>query len=144
MKHKILIVDDEKSIRISVKKIFSKEFSVFTAADGQTAIEIIKKEQPMLIFLDITMPGLSGFEVLELIKTAKIQSIIWMLTGDDNINIALKTIQMGATVYLTKPFTVSEIRDIARNVKDTHEKKIKHDTSDDKPWRTESEQTDIK
>ena len=144
MKHKILIVDDEKSIRISVKKIFSKEFSVFTAADGQTAIEIIKKEQPMLIFLDITMPGLSGFEVLELIKTAKIQSIIWMLTGDDNINIALKTIQMGATGYLTKPFTVSEIRDIARNVKDTHEKKIKHDTSDDKPWRTESEQTDIK
>ena len=144
MKHKILIVDDEKSIRTSVKKIFSKEFSVFTAADGQTAIEIIKKEQPMLIFLDITMPGLSGFEVLELIKTAKIQSIIWMLTGDDNINIALKTIQMGATGYLTKPFTVSEIRDIARNVKDTHEKKIKHDTSDDKPWRTESEQTDIK
>ena len=144
MKHKILIVDDEKSIRISVKKIFSKEFSVFTAADGQTAIEIIKKEQPMLIFLDITMPGLSGFEVLELIKTAKIQSIIWMLTGDENINIALKTIQMGATGYLTKPFSVSEIRDIARNVKDTHEKKIKHDTSDDKPWRTESEQTDIK
>ena len=144
MKHKILIVDDEKAIRNSIKTIFSKEFSVLTAEDGHTAIEIIKQERPMLIFLDITMPGLSGFEVLELIKTAKIQSIIWMLTGDDNINIALKTIQMGATGYLTKPFTVSEIRDIARNVKDTHEKKIKHDTSDDKPWRTESEQTDIK
>ena len=85
------------------------------------------------------MPGLSGFEVLELIKTTKISSIIWMLTGEDNINIALKTIQMGATGYLTKPFNVTEIREIVKNVMLNHERSVTHDTSGDKPWHIEKE-----
>ncbi len=139
MKHSILIVDDEKPIRDSIKAIFSANFNVLTASEGHEAIELIKQERPILVFLDITMPGLSGFEILELIKTSNIKSIIWMLTGDDNINIALKTIQMGATGYLTKPFNVAEIRKIAETAKESHEKKVNHDTSDDKPWRTEKE-----
>ncbi|MBU2530959.1 MAG: response regulator [Elusimicrobia bacterium] len=137
MKHKILIIDDEKSIRDSVQTIFSEEFSVFTASEGKEGVEILKRERPLLVFLDITMPGLSGFDVLELIKTTQLKPIIWMLTGDDNINIALKTLQMGATGYLTKPFNVSEIREIAHSTKETYERKASHDTSADKPWRIE-------
>ena len=139
MKHKILVVDDEKSIRDSIKTIFSEEFSVFTTSQGKEAVEIIKQERPLLVFLDITMPGLSGFEVLELIKTTQIPSVIWMLTGEDNINIALKTIQMGATGYLTKPFNLTEIREIVKNVRNNYDKKLMHDTSEDKPWTIEKE-----
>jgi YesN/AraC family two-component response regulator len=139
MKHKMLIVDDEKSIRESVKTIFSEDFLVFTASEGKEAIEILKQERPVLVFLDITMPGLSGLDVLALIKETNISATIWMLTGEDNINIALKTIQMGATGYLTKPFNVSEIRKIADNVKKNCDRKGAHDTSGDKPWHVEKE-----
>ena len=63
MKQKILIIDDEKSIRDSIQMIFSKEFSVSTASEGKTGLEILKQDHPILIFLDIGMPGLSGFKV---------------------------------------------------------------------------------
>ena len=139
MKDKMLIVDDEKSIRESLKTILSEDFLVFTASEGKEAVEILKQERPILVFLDISMPGLSGLDVLELIKTTKILATIWILTREDNINIALKTIQMGATGYLTKPFNVSEIKQIARNVKETCDRKVNHDTSDDKPWHIEKE-----
>ena len=139
MKYKILIVDDEKSIRESLKTILSEDFLVFTASEGKEAVEILKRERPILVFLDITMPGLSGLDVLALIKTTKISTTIWMLTGEEDLDIALKTIQMGATGYLTKPFKVSEIREIARGVKKTCDHKVNHDTSDDKPWHVEKE-----
>ena len=137
MKQKILIIDDEKSIRDSIQMIFSKEFSVFTASEGKIGLEIIKQDHPLLIFLDIGMPGLSGFKVLEIIKKDNLPGIIWMLTGEENIDVALKTIQMGAAGYLTKPFDAAEIRNITLNVMQNHERKIKHDTSGDKPWAIE-------
>ena len=139
MKDKMLIVDDEKSIQEAVKTIFSEDFLVFTASEGKEAVEILKRERPILVFLDITMPGLSGLDVLALIKTTKISTTIWMLTGEEDLDIALKTIQMGATGYLTKPFKVPEIREIARGVKETCDHKRKRDTSKDKPWRIETE-----
>ena len=135
MQHKILIVDDEANVRFVIKEAFSGAYQVFTAAEGQAAIEIIKKERPMLVFLDIKMPGPSGLEVLQLIKETGHSPIIWMLTGEEDLEMALKTLKMGAAGYLTKPFEVQKLREIVNNAVLDGERKAQHDTREDKPWR---------
>ena len=135
MQHKILIVDDEANVRFVIKEAFSGAYQVFTAAEGQAAIEIIKKERPMLVFLDIKMPGPSGLEVLQLIKETGHSPIIWMLTGEEDLEVALKTLKMGAAGYLTKPFEVQKLREIVNNAVLDGERKAQHDTREDKPWR---------
>ena len=135
MPHKILIVDDDVNIRFVIKEAFAGAYQVFTAAEGLAAVEIIKKERPTLVFLDIKMPGPSGLDVLQLIKDAGLSPIIWMLTGEEDLEVALRTLKMGAAGYLTKPFEVQKIRDIVVNAILDNEKKEQHDTGGDKPWR---------
>jgi len=135
MQHKILIVDDEESIRFVIKEAFSHAYQVFTAAEGLAAMEIMKKERPTLVFLDMKMPGLSGLEVLQLVKEAGLSPVIWMLTGEEDLEVAVKTLKMGAAGYLTKPFEVKKIRDIVLNTITGSEQKEHHDTQGDRPWR---------
>lgn len=135
MRHKILIVDDEENIRFVVKEALSRTYQVFTAAEGVSAVDIIKAERPTLVFLDVKMPGMSGLEVLQLIKETGLTPVIWMLTGDEDLELALKTLKMGATGYLTKPFEIKKIRDIALSVVTGSDEKAHHDTHGDKPWR---------
>jgi len=137
MQHKILIVDDETNVRFVIKEALSGAYQVFTAAEGLAAMEILKKERPMLVFLDIRMPGPSGLEVLQLIKEAGLSPVIWMLTAEEDLEVALKTLKMGASGYLTKPFEVQKIREIVVNAALDSEKKEQHDTRGDKPWRVQ-------
>ncbi|MCX5792635.1 MAG: response regulator [Elusimicrobia bacterium] len=135
MQHKILIVDDEDNVRFVIKEAFSKTYQVFLASEGLSALEIIKKERPTLVFLDMKMPGISGLEVLSLIKETGLTPIIWMLTGEEDLDIALKTLKLGASGYLTKPFDIKQIRNILLNAIQGAEQKEQHDTQGDKPWQ---------
>lgn len=137
MEHKILIVDDEASIRLILKEAFAGAYEVLTASEGLAAVELIKRERPALVFLDIKMPGISGLEVLRLVRDAGSSSVVWMLTGEDDLEVALGTLKMGAAGYLTKPFDVEKVRDIARSIVDAGDRKAAHDTRDDKPWKVE-------
>ena len=135
MRHKILIVDDEENVRFVLKEAFLSTYQVFTASEGLSAVEIIKKERPTLVFLDMKMPGLSGLEVLQLVKETGLAPVIWILTGEEELDIALKTLKLGASGYLTKPFDIEKIRDIVTNAILGAEQKEHHDTQGDKPWR---------
>lgn len=135
MRYKILIVDDEENVRFVIKKALLNAYQVFTAPDGLSAVEIIKKERPLLVFLDMKMPGLDGLEVLQLVKETGLAPVIWMLTGDEDLDIALKTFKLGASGYLTKPVDVIKIREIILNTIMVAGQKAHHDTSGDKPWR---------
>jgi DNA-binding NtrC family response regulator len=135
MRHKILVVDDEENVRFVIKEAFSSAYQVFTASEGLAAVEIIKKERPTLVFLDMNMPGISGLDVLRLVKEAGLAPVIWMLTGDEDLEAALSTLKMGAVGYLTKPFEIEKIRDIVLNTAMENERKERHDTQGDKPWR---------
>ena len=135
MRQKILIVDDKENVRFVIKEALSNTYEVFTASEGLSAVEIIKKEHPMLVFLDMKMPGMSGLEVLQLVKETGLTPVIWMLTGEEDLDIALKTLKMGASGYLTKPFEVKKIREIILNTVASAERKEHHDTQGDKPWR---------
>ena len=134
MKHKILIVDDEENILLVVKSAFVASYEVFTANAGEAALEIIRREKPSFVFLDIKMPGMSGIKVLERIKETGAAPVVWMLTGDEDMEMALTTLEGGASGYITKPFEVERIRAVVFNALEDLEKTSSDRKANDKPW----------
>lgn len=101
---KILIADDEKPARkkiISFLKDFDKEFQLSEAENGLETIEKIENESPDLVFLDIQMPGLNGFEVIENIGSDRMPSVIFATAYDQY---AIEAFKINAVDYLLKPF----------------------------------------
>ena len=141
MKHKILIVDDEENVLFIVKQALAGHCEVLTAPDGESGLEILKRETPALVFLDISMPGMSGIKVLELIKAAGLGSVVWMLTGNEDIEVAAHTLKSGASGYLTKPFEIERIRAVVLSTLTDLEKTKKEAKAEDKPWRVEKKQS---
>lgn len=115
MSPKILIVDDEAHIRVlmeqTLEELEDEGVEVLTADNGEAALEIIKTEHPRLVFLDVMMPRMNGFEVCQLVKRElKLDQIyIIMLTAKGQEYDRQKGIEVGADMYMTKPFDPDEI-----------------------------------
>jgi two-component system alkaline phosphatase synthesis response regulator PhoP/two-component system response regulator VicR len=112
MARKILTCDDEKNIvRLIQVNLERQGYEVVTAYNGRECLEKVETEQPDLILLDLMMPEMTGFEVLEVLKadpkTAKIPVI--MLTARTQDQDVLKGWQSGVECYLTKPFNPIEL-----------------------------------
>lgn len=111
MKLNALIVDDERSLRMMLTKMIQKASNqvsiVAEAADGQSALRIVENEKIDLIFLDLQMPGMSGFEFLEA-ATLDIDTQVILSTADKAF--ALKAYEYGITDYLLKPYSVSRLK----------------------------------
>ena len=109
---KILVVDDSKTIRRTAETLLTKEgCQVFTAIDGFDALSKIADHQPDLIFVDIMMPRLDGYQTCSLIKHNKVfkETPVIMLSSKDGLfDRALGRI-VGSEQYLTKPFTKDEL-----------------------------------
>ncbi len=111
---RILYVDDEDHLRFLVQHQLSDEgFYIETADDGDTALEMLKEKSYDVILLDIRMPRVNGLEVLKYLKQRKVTSRIIMLTGVDDLAVALEAVKSGAIDYLTKPY---EIKDLTRAI----------------------------
>lgn len=134
MVHKILIVDDEENVLLVIKQAFVGHCEVLTATDGKTGLEMIKKEKPSMVFLDISMPGMSGIKVLEIIKSLGLPTVVWMLTGDEDLETAAITLRGGASGYLTKPFDIARMRTVVFNTLLDLEKTKNESKAEDKPW----------
>ncbi len=109
---KILVVDDSKTIRRTAETLLSKEgCQVFTAIDGFDALSKIADHQPDLIFVDIMMPRLDGYETCSLIKHNKVfrQTPVIMLSSKDGLFDRARGRIVGSDQYLTKPFTKDEL-----------------------------------
>ncbi len=109
---KILVVDDSKTIRRTAETLLSKEgCQVFTAIDGFDALSKIADHQPDLIFVDIMMPRLDGYETCSLIKHNKIfkETPVIMLSSKDGLFDRARGRIVGSEQYLTKPFTKDEL-----------------------------------
>lgn len=109
---KILIVDDNyDNIDLINDILESMDYDILTAMEGQTALEIAGRDHPDLIILDVNMPGMSGFEVVEhLKKDEATQSIpVIMLTALSDIENRVHAMTLGAEDYLTKPFSPREL-----------------------------------
>jgi len=110
----ILLVDDDEHILRSLE-IYLKmeEFRVMTAPGGREALDVLKDTRPDLIVLDIMMPEIDGFQVLEYIKgDPKIKNVpVIMLTAKSQDIDVLKGYQEGIASYMTKPFNLNELVD---------------------------------
>lgn len=112
---KLLIIDDEEIVLDSCQQILAgNNFDIRTAQDGNVGVSLITEFQPDLVFVDLKMPGISGFEVLERINEVDPTIVAIVITGFATINSAVEAMQKGAFDFLPKPFTPDELRLITR------------------------------
>ncbi|MEK6742488.1 MAG: sigma-54 dependent transcriptional regulator [Nitrospirota bacterium] len=106
----ILIVDDEESIRKSLKDILGDEgYEVVTAASGREALDVLAEAQPSLALLDIAMPDMDGIETLRRFKETRPEMQVIMITGHGTIETAVQTTKMGAYDFIQKPLSLERI-----------------------------------
>ncbi len=112
---KILVVDDEKRVLDSVVFFLKREaFEVVQAAHGRDALSLVKKSRFDLVLLDISMPEMDGFEVMDRIFGYDPEVFVIMMTGYATVESAVKALKQGAWDYLKKPF---EYADLIKTVK---------------------------
>jgi DNA-binding response OmpR family regulator len=116
---RILIVDDEKNIRLTVSQsLRALDFSVQTAINGEEALQMLEKEHFDLIFLDLKMPGMDGMEVLQKINAGWPKIRVVISTAHGTIESAVEAMKLGAVDFIQKPFSPTEIRELAQKVLD--------------------------
>jgi two-component system alkaline phosphatase synthesis response regulator PhoP len=110
MPKKILVVEDEPGILVSLRDEFESEgYTVCTAESGDKALETAKKESPDLIVLDIMLPVLNGYEVCKKLRMGGDATPIIMLTVKDKEVDKVLGLELGADDYVTKPFSLREL-----------------------------------
>jgi len=125
---KLLVVDDEPGIRDGIERILSNFtlsypfleedlcFSVLKVATGEEGIKIIDNKLPDIILLDNRLPGIQGVEVLEYIKQKQYDCKVAMITSYPSLSIAIKATDDGASDFIPKPFTPTELKASISNI----------------------------
>ena len=110
MSVRILVVDDEEVVRLSCSRVLtSAGYTVETATDGIEALKLVKGEEYDLIIIDIMMPELDGFTVLQAIREVRPDVLFIVITGLDQTSMSLRAAEMGAAAYVAKPFDPDEL-----------------------------------
>ena len=105
----IMVVDDEEALLKLLSVNLSLDgFDVVTASNGISALELMEEYQPQLVILDIMMPGLDGFQVLDGIRQRSDIPVI-MCTARCEVNTVRDTLVLGGDDYVTKPFSILEL-----------------------------------
>ncbi len=116
---KILVVDDEKSIRNSLKDILGFEgYAVDLAEDGLAGFEMVKATDYDIVLCDIKMPGMDGIELLDKIMDTKPETTVVMISGHGNIDTAVEAIKKGAYDFIEKPLDLNRLLITIRNAGD--------------------------
>lgn len=113
---KVLIVDDEATVRESLQMILGRIYNVAVAEDGEQALELLHQqadenedELPELILLDVMMPGIDGIELLKQIRTQYRSIQVVMLSASKAVKTVVQAMKIGAVEYFNKPFDVDEL-----------------------------------
>ncbi|MDR2581662.1 MAG: diguanylate cyclase [Fibromonadaceae bacterium] len=111
-KNTLLIVDDEKSSLMALTHILEPEYNILAAKDGNDAIEVAVKHLPDVILLDIVMPEINGYEVIDILKkTEKTCDIpIIFVTGMNDVQDEERGLALGAADYISKPFSPAIVK----------------------------------
>jgi len=121
---KILVIEDEATIRRVLVKILSEEsekYQVLEAEDGLVGIEMIRKDEYDLVLCDIKMPKMDGVEVLEAIRKLKPEIPVVMISGHGDLDTAVNTMRLGAFDYISKPPDLNRLLNTVRNALDRKE-----------------------
>lgn len=124
-----LIVDDDPNVQELIKLYLNKEgFQSITAETGEKALAEVKKQQPSFIILDIMLPGIEGWEVLERLRRQNINTPVIMLSAKGQEYDRVKGLELGADDYITKPFSplelIARIKAVIRRVDPQDETEI--------------------
>lgn len=107
---KILIVEDEPSLVFTLQDTLENEgYEVFVSEEGDMALDIVKKENPDLMVLDLMLPGMSGYDICKKVREMNYTFPIIMLTARDQEIDKVTGLNIGADDYMTKPFGVKEL-----------------------------------
>lgn len=115
----ILVIDDSNTNLVLLESLFKRNgYRVFSALNGKQALELIVKTVPDLIFLDLKMPEIDGFEFMKLLKNnpnwAEIPVVILSAISDRET--IIQGIEMGVVDYLTKPLEIEKVINLTRNI----------------------------
>jgi len=108
----ILVIDDRSGPRDSLRMILKNNHRVRTASSGLEGLAMIREQKPDLVFLDIRMPEMDGVEVMRRIKDLDPDIDVSIITAYAAVESAQEAVRCGALDYLTKPFAVSDVRDV--------------------------------
>ncbi len=111
-KGKILIVDDERSVRESFRIMLKDDYEILLADSGKSAKKIIHGYEVDLVILDIRLPDISGIDLLKEIKSINPDIEVIMVTAVNEVQSAVKCIKLGAYEYIVKPFIVEDMLNI--------------------------------
>ncbi|KMY51810.1 response regulator transcription factor [Peribacillus loiseleuriae] len=107
---RILVVEDNRSLLQSIKQILSEEFEVDCADNGEEGLFMALQNICDLIVLDVMLPEMDGFEVIQRIRSEQIQTPVLFLTAKDSLEDRVRGLDFGGDDYLTKPFQAPELQ----------------------------------
>ena len=123
MSHKIIIVDDERHIRSLLEQTLEEleeehNVAIFSASDGEEGLALIQSERPQVVFLDIMMPKMNGYEVCRTVKEDPDfdETPIILLTAKGQEIDKKQGMDCGAFKYMTKPFDPDEVLSVAKGL----------------------------
>lgn len=114
---RVLIVEDEPNIVLSLEILLQRAgYETASSADGEAALELIRRTRPDVVLLDIMLPKLNGYEVCRVVKSDPTLSSIpvVMLTAKGQEVEILKGLELGASAYIAKPFGNAEVLEAVR------------------------------
>ena len=111
----VLIVDDDEGMRDTLTAILKPDYRVLTVSSGEAALTILKQEDIDLMLLDVRLPGISGFEVLRIVKENYALIELIMISAINEVETAVQAMKHGAYHYITKDFDYDALRSLVRN-----------------------------
>ncbi len=112
----IFVVDDDQGVLESFDAMLGDDYSVVMLHDGATALDLLRQRSPRLLFLDIKMPGMSGIEVLKVIRERQLGTAVVIVTALPQDSYEEMALEYGVYRYLRKPLDVDEIEGITRTI----------------------------
>jgi len=117
----VLVVDDEPQIRTSLRGILAEEgLRVLEAEDGRQALDVIHRESPELVILDVWMPEVDGLQLLQQLHGDSGPPAVIMISGHGNIEAAVKATKLGAFDFIEKPFSLDGLLRVVNRALDHH------------------------
>ncbi len=142
MKPKIVIIDDDRSLRRVLEYNLQQEgYQVSVAASGEEGLALFAEEHPALVITDMKMPGMDGMQVLKAVKEQSPETLVIIITAFGTVDIAVEAMKAGAYDYITKPFNRDELRlTVAKALQftglTTENKRLRNQLADRTDFRT--------
>ncbi len=118
---RILIVDDEREITEILADLLSEDYECLKAGSAEQALDCLRARQFQLVISDITMPGMSGLEMIPHVKQLSPDTVVVMISGMQTVESAIGALRLGAFDYLMKPFDLRQVEAVVKRALEYHE-----------------------